>query len=212
MKVRLLVVDDHRLFREGLRALLETAPDLEIAAEAGDSRDAVHMAAAIQPDLIVLDVGLPGSNGVAAIPDLRRVAPRARILVLTMHTTHEYVRLAFAAGAIGYAVKDQTALEIVEAMRAVARGEKYLAPQLPQSLLQQRTGSISGGPLHALSPREREIFDLAVRGFSNQGIAGQLCISVKTVETHRAHINKKLGVHSAAELIRFAARHGLVSQ
>jgi two-component system, NarL family, response regulator NreC len=211
MKVRLLVVDDHRLFREGLKALLETAPDLEVAAEAGDAREAVGLAEKVLPDLIVLDVGLPGSNGVSAIPDLRRAAPRARILVLTMHTTHEYIRLALGAGAVGYAVKDQTAPEIVGAIRAVARGERYLAPQLPQSLLQQRTGPITGGPLHSLSPREREIFDLAVRGFSNQGIAGQLCISVKTVETHRAHINKKLGVHSAAELIRFAARHGLVS-
>ena len=211
MKVRLLVVDDHALFREGLRALLQSAPDLEIVGEAGEARQAVTMAGRILPDLITLDVGLPGSNGLAIIPDLRRVTPRSRILLLTMHTTHEYVRLALAAGAHGYAVKDQTAPEIVAALRTVAGGERYLAPQLPQGLLMERSSQITGGPLHALSPREREIFDLAVRGFSNQGIAGELFISVKTVETHRAHINKKLGVHSAAELIRFAARHGLVS-
>jgi DNA-binding NarL/FixJ family response regulator len=210
MSARIVLVDDHAIFRDGLRALLEVRGDVDIVGEASDARTAVQVVMQAQPDVILLDVGLPASNGIAVAPELLRVAPLSKVLLLTMHAVQEYVLQAFAAGVHGYALKDQPANEVVEAIHTVMSGSRYLAPSLPRALLETRRGSVPAGALEALSPREREIFDLAVRGFSNTGIGAQLCISVKTVETHRAHVNRKLGVHSAAELIRFAARHGLV--
>ncbi len=210
MGIRTVVVDDHEILRDGLRALLNGHGDVDIVGEAADARQAVKVVTEAQPDVVLLDVGLPVSNGISVAPEIMRAAPNTHILVLTMHAIHEYVLQAFAAGVHGYALKDQPADEVLEAIRTIAGGGRYLAPSLPRALLDVRRGGAPTGALEGLSPREREIFDLAVRGFSNQGIADNLTISVKTVETHRAHINRKLGVHSAAELIRFAARHGLV--
>ena len=210
MAIRTVIIDDHEILRDGIRALLDGRGDVEIVGEAGDARNGIRVVAETQADVVLLDVGLPVSNGIAVAPEILKAAPHTRILILTMHAIHEYVLQAFAAGAHGYALKDQPADEVLEAIRTVAGGDSYLAPSLPRALLETRRGSAPTGALEALSPREREIFDLAVRGFSNQGIATNLCISVKTVETHRAHINRKLGVHSATELIRYAARHGLV--
>jgi DNA-binding NarL/FixJ family response regulator len=210
MAIRTVIIDDHEILRDGIRALLNGQGEVEIVGEASDARQGLRVVTETQPDVVLLDVGLPVSNGIAVAPEILRAAPQTRVLVLTMHSVHEYVLQAFAAGVHGYALKDQPADEVIDAVRIVAGGGRYLAPSLPRALLETRRGSTPTGALEALSAREREIFDLAVRGFSNQGIAAQLCISVKTVETHRAHINRKLGVHSAAELIRFAARHGLV--
>jgi DNA-binding NarL/FixJ family response regulator len=210
--IRLLLVDDHALFREGMRALLKTETDMEVAATASDGREALRAAEETSADVAVLDVGLPGSNGIALLRDLTRVAPKTRSLMLSMHTAHEFVRQAFGAGACGYALKDQPPEQVAEAIRSVAHGGRYLAPRLPRTLLEPPSAGAAEGPLATLSAREREIFDLAVRGFTNVSIGATLCISVKTVETHRAHINRKLGVHSASELIRFAARHGLVCE
>jgi DNA-binding NarL/FixJ family response regulator len=211
MAVRILIIDDHDLFRDGLRALLELDGHLRVVGDAGDARSGCAAASSTQPDVVSLDVGLRGTNGIAAIDDLRRAAPGARILMVTMHAEHEFVLQAFAAGAHGYAVKDQPAREVVEALKAVASGQRYLAPRLPRSLLEMRAGPLRGSVLDGLSRREREIFDLVARGFSSQGIASQLFISVKTVETHRAHINRKLGFHSTVDLVRFAARHQLLN-
>lgn len=211
MAVRILIIDDHALFREGLRALLELDGHLAVVADVGDARSGCAAALTHQPDLITLDVGLPGTNGIAAIDDIRRAAADARILMLSMHSAHEFVLQAFAGGAHGYAVKDQPASEVVDAIKTVAVGQRYLAPRLPRSLLDMRAGTLRGSVLDVLSPREREIFDLVARGFSSQGIASQLFISVKTVETHRAHINRKLGFHSTVDLVRFAARHQLLN-
>jgi len=210
MSIRIVIIDDHPLFRDGLRAVLQLDPTLAVAGDAADTRSGCAAVETIQPDVIVLDVGLPGSSGISAIDELHRLAPRARILMLTMHSAHEFVLQAFAAGAHGYALKDQPPTEVVEAIRTVAAGSRYLAPRLPRGLLEARQGPLRGSVLDVLSPREREIFDLVARGFSSQGIASQLFISVKTVETHRAHINRKLGFHSTVDLIRFAARHQLL--
>jgi DNA-binding NarL/FixJ family response regulator len=210
---RLLLVDDHELFRQGLKAALEAAADFVVVAEAADARSALEAARTSQPDIAILDVSLPGAGGVALARDLLRYEPSCKIMMLTMHVSEPYVLEAFDAGARGYAIKDQRTTEIIDAIRTVARGEIYLAPRIPRSVLERhQSGSyrLDSGPLGELSVREREVFDLAVRGFTNESIASELGISVKTVETHRARINRKLRVHSTGELVRFAALHGLI--
>jgi DNA-binding NarL/FixJ family response regulator len=187
--ISVLLVDDHHLFREGLRAVVADAEDIVVCGEASTGREAFEMVDRLKPDVVTVDV--------------------------TMHGNHYYVSQALSAGAKGYALKEQRPTEILEALRAVARGETYVAPQLPQELGAAPTGTRRGNgatnPLDTLSPRERDIFDLIVRGYTNTSMAETLQLSVKTIETHRAHINKKLRVHSTGELIRLAALHGLVA-
>lgn len=217
MRLRLALVDDHRLFREGLRAVLAREPDLEVAGEAEDARGAYELVEQAQPDVVLMDVGLRGMNGIAATRELARRRAPGRVLMLTMHAGEDFVAQAFTAGAAGYALKSQSSPEIVEAVRVVARGRAYLCPQISRLAVEdflrgRRDEEHDPGPCDTLSPREREIFDLLVRGHSNAMVAKELCISVKTVETHRAHILKKLHVHSMVELLRFAARHDLIAE
>lgn len=209
---RLLLVDDHRLFRDGLRAILGAHSDLEIVGEASDYRAALELMEQTDFDLVVLDITLPGSNGLALLREMKRRRVRPPALVLTMHQHSDMVSDAFAAGAVGYALKHQSESELLEAIHAAARRESYLAPQLSPELLPRGDGHAPpAGVLDVLSSREREIFDLIVRGHSNADIAAQLFISVKTVETHRTRIMRKLDVHNVGELIRLAARHGLLA-
>jgi DNA-binding NarL/FixJ family response regulator len=210
---RLVLVDDHELFREGLKTALQAASDFVVVGEASNARSALDVARTSSPDVAIVDVSLPGAGGIALARDLLRNSPRCKILMLTMHTSEPYVLEALDAGALGYAIKDQRTSEIIEAIRTVARGEIYLAPRIPGSVLERyQTGRTRDdlGPLGELSVREREVFDLVVRGFTNESVANELGISVKTVETHRARINRKLHVHSTGELVRFAALHGLI--
>jgi two-component system, NarL family, response regulator NreC len=211
--IRILLVDDHRLFRDGLRAILALHGDVSVVGEADDARSAAQLAAAVEHDLVIVDVTLPGSNGVALVRELKRQQRTTPVLVLTMHQHADIVADAFAAGATGYALKHQSEAELLEAVRACAARRRYVAPQIAPAVAEPATGSRKrgGGVLSQLSSREREIFDLIVRGSSNAAIAEQLFISIKTVETHRTRIMKKLGVHSVGELIRLAARHGLLA-
>ena len=210
--IRLLLVDDHRLFCDGLRAILSSYPDLEVVGEASDYRSAIELIEKVEFDLIVLDITLPGSNGLALLRELKRRHVRQPALILTMHQHSDMVADAFAAGAAGYALKHQSEAELVEAARSTARRVTYLAPQLSRELLPDANGGAPPpGVLSLLSSREREIFDLIVRGHSNADIAHQLFISVKTVETHRTRIMRKLDVHNVGELIRLAARHGFLA-
>jgi len=215
MMLTVALVDDHPLFREGLRTVLSAQSDVEVVAEACDSRQACAMVGTAKPAVVVIDMTLPDGDGIAATQEILRQAPRTRILMLTMHSSEFFVSRAFSAGVSGYAVKTQAPEEILDAIRTVARGETYLAPKFSHLFAHQndtrRTPIVSNSPLEELSRREREIFDLIVRGFTNEGMAGTLSISVKTVETHRSHINRKLRVHSTGELIRLAALHGLIS-
>ena len=208
-------MDDHHLFREGLRALLATAPDLRVVGEASTGREAFEMVDTLKPDVVTVDVTLPDGDGILATREILRRQPTTRVLMLTMHGNHYYVSQALAAGARGYALKEQRPTEILAAVRTVAAGETYVAPQLPQDLAlpaaAARRANEAFTPLDTLSPRERDIFDLIVRGHTNSSMAETLQLSVKTIETHRAHINKKLRVHSTGELIRLAALHGLVA-
>lgn len=210
-----VLVDDHQLFREGLRALIELERDLRVVGEAGDARAAYDAVEAFHPDLVVLDMSLPGSSGVTVARELRRRNPREKILALSAHLSKHHVTEALDAGVLGYASKDQSAVQILEAMRQVADGVAYLAPDISKVVLddyvrRRRGDRVGGGPIDALSTREKEVFELLVRGFANAGIATQLSISRRTVETHRAHILAKLGVHSIAEVFLFAAQHGLI--
>jgi len=165
---------------------------------------------------VVLDLTLPDGDGVAATREIIRREPRARVLILTMQTNELFVSRALAAGASGFAIKSQGPQEILQAIRSVAAGERYVSPQFTEKLSPGNGRPASGNaassdPLEPLSRREREVCDLVLRGLSNQGIADALCISIKTVETHRARINQKLGVHSTGQLIRLAALQGLIS-
>ncbi len=213
--INVLLVDDHHLFREGLRAVLAGTDDIVVAGEASTGREAFEMVDSLKPDVVTVDVTLPDGDGILATREILRRQPTTRVLMLTMHGNHYYVSQALAAGAKGYALKEQRPTEIVEALRTVGRGETYVAPQLPQELVTPgvvaRRASGDTNPLDTLSPRERDIFDLVVRGYTNAVMAETLKLSVKTIETHRAHINKKLRVHSTGELIRLAALYGLVS-
>jgi two-component system response regulator NreC len=215
--IKVILVDDHHVFRTGLRAILASEADISVVGEASEARQAYSLLDSAQPDLVVLDLTLPDGDGVAATREIIRREPRARVLILTMQTNEFFVSRAFAAGASGFAIKSQGPEEILQAIRAVAAGERYLSPRFAAKMADNSTGGTvlrdqaNADPLEPLSRREREVCDLVLRGLSNQSIAEALCISIKTVETHRARINQKLGVHSTGQLIRLAALQGLIS-
>jgi len=213
--VRVLLVDDHHLFREGLALLLGNHAQIELAGGASTAREACALVDKLAPDVVILDMTLPDSDGIATTREILRRKPRTHVLMLTMHATEFFVRKALEAGARGYALKTQSAADLLQAIEAVGAGNVYLAPEIPSASdrgVHRQGANATGGsnPLDELSPREREVFDLVMRGLSNHQIARNLCISVKTVETHRTHINRKLGVHSTGQLIRLAALQGLV--
>jgi two-component system response regulator NreC len=209
-----VLVDDHRLFRDGLRSIFQSQSDLEVVGEAADAREAYQVVETSRPDVIIVDIVLPGTNGVAVTRELTRQDRSRKILILTMSSEEEFVAQALHAGATGYALKHQGQNELLEAVRCVGSGKSYLSPRVSSMVVasHRHDGARAPGsrPLAMLSPREQEVFDLLVRGYSNEGIAGHLCISVKTVETHRAHVLRKIGVHSLVDLVRFAARHHLL--
>ena len=211
MAIRIALVDDHRIFREGIRALFSALPDLEVVADASTAATAREAIAAANPEVVVLDLALPDAPGVQLIQEVANNRS-VRVLVLSMHHAEARVREAFEAGATGYALKDQPASEVAEAIRVVHRGGVYLAPSLPRETVSSahRAPSSSARKLASLSLREREVFNLLVQGSSNKEVSATLGISVKTVETHRMSINRKLDLHSTAELVRFAAIQGLL--
>jgi two-component system, NarL family, response regulator NreC len=216
MNLRLALIDDHQVFRDAFKTLLEGLPGLSVVAEASEARAAYPILDSAKPDVAVVDVSLPGLDGISATRELTQRYPGFRVMMLTAYSGEDYVIRALSAGAGGYALKAQPAAEIIEGIRSVARGERYLAPAvsamvIPKLNSGKKTLSSGQNPLDGLTAREREIFNLVVRGFSNVGMAEELCISIKTVETHRANINRKLRVHSSAQLVRFAALRGLVS-
>ena len=214
MTVSVALVDDHLVFREAFRALLAATSEFSVVAEATEGKEVCPLFEATKPDVVVMDVTLPGTDGLSAARELTSRHPGAKIMMLSAHAVHDYVTRAFAAGASGYALKSQPAAAVINGLKSVARGDRYLAPELPPSLLNNGKVRRKGAPgqLDGLSQREREIFDLVVRGYSNASISEELSISVKTVETHRANINRKLAVHSSTQLLRFAALRGLVSE
>lgn len=210
MTIRTVIVDDHAVVRAGLRLLLEAEEDIEVAAEAGDAREAVFEARAQKPDVILLDVVMPGRSGLEAIPDLLKESPETKILVLSMQDDAAYVREAFASGASGYVLKEAADAEVVGAVREVAEGRRYVHPVLGARLVAADADERARAEEDPLSEREHEILRLLALGHTNQEIASSLYLSVRTVETHRAHIMQKLRISTRAELVRYALEHGML--
>ena len=210
--VRVALCDDHAVVRGGLRRILEEERDLEVVGEAGTAEEAVELAKAQQPDVFVMDLGLPDASGIEATRRVAAVSPGTNILVLTVHDDVAYLRKAFDAGARGYLVKDAADVELVLAVRQVATGAEYVHPRLGAALLSTTAAPRLAGPGGELSERELDVLRLVALGFTNAEIAAELYVSVRTVETHRAHVQQKLGIKARADLVRYAREHGLLGE
>jgi two-component system, NarL family, response regulator NreC len=212
VSVKILIVDDHAVVRTGLRLLLDAEEDFETVAEAGTARDAVFEARKHKPDVILMDIGLPDRSGVDVTPEVLKEAPRAKVLVLSMEDDPSYVREAFSAGASGYVLKEAADSELVTALRQVAAGERYVHPTLGARMATAEAEEAARADADPLSDREREVLRLLALGHTNQEIAQMLFISVRTAETHRAHIMQKLRLTTRAELVRYALAQGLLEE
>jgi DNA-binding NarL/FixJ family response regulator len=212
-KVQILLVDDHTVLRDGIRALLEKELDMAVAGEAEDGRTAVRLACQLKPDVVLMDIAMPLLNGLEATRQIIHDCPQVKVLILTMHDNEEYIRLALANGAMGYILKDAPAHELLEAIRAVHRGETVLSPAITRLVIEnylrwgefQKNRSIDG-----LSPRESEVLQLIAEGYSSKQIAEILCLSIKTVQTHRLNLMSKLDLHNRAELIKYAIQRKII--
>jgi two-component system response regulator NreC len=210
--IKVLVVDDHAVVRSGLKLLLDTQDDIEVVGEAGDAKGAVFEARSSKPDVILLDVVMPGSSGIEVTPQLLHEQPEAKVLILSMQDDPRYVREAFEAGAAGYVLKEAADSEVVAAVREVAGGGRYVNPALGARLVAADTEARKRAEEDPLSEREREVLRLLALGHTNQEIAKMLYISVRTAETHRAHIMQKLSLRSRADLVRYALANGLLEE
>jgi two-component system response regulator NreC len=210
VSVRVLVVDDHAVVRAGLALLVNAETDLEAVGEAGNAREAILEARTAKPDVILMDVMMPEQSGIEAVPQLLHEHPGVKVLVLSMQDDPRYVREAFEAGASGYVLKEAADAEVVAAIREVAGGGRYVHPELGARLVAAETAERRRAEEDPLSDREREVLRLLALGHTNQEIAKQLYISVRTAETHRAHIMQKLRLSSRAELVRYALAEGML--
>lgn len=207
--IKILLADDHALVRQGFKMILGAQSDMQIVGEAGNGREAVELAEKLQPDLIVMDVTMPELNGIEATRRLASVAPRTRVLALSMHKDAVYVREILRAGARGYLLKDSVDADLLAAVRSVAKGEGYLSPGVSDAVLTDYRKHVTD-PLDLLTSREREVLQMIAEGKTNKEIATLLNLSVYTVEAHRGRIMEKLNLHSTGELVRFALRSGLI--
>jgi len=212
MAVRVLIVDDHAVVRAGLAMLVDAEEDLETVGEAGNARDAIFEARSSKPDVVLMDVMMPEQSGIEALPQLLREHPATKVLILSMQDDPRYVREAFEAGASGYVLKEAADAEVVAAIREVAGGGRYVHPELGARLVAAESEERRRAEDDPLSEREREVLRLLALGHTNQEIAKQLYISVRTAETHRAHIMQKLRLSSRAELVRYALGQGLLDE
>lgn len=213
MTTRILIADDHAIVRDGVRALLLTAPDLEIAGEAANGEQAVELAVELEPDLILMDIAMPGLGGLEATVEIRRRVPRAKIVVLSQYGDPEYVRRFLKAGVAGYVLKNAAGAELVAAIRAVMRGGLVLDPAVAREAVQDpgaADASAAPGTYDTLTDREKQVLKLVAEGRSNKEVAELLDISVKTAMSHREHVMMKLQVHNRTELIRYALRAGVI--
>ena len=210
MSVRILIVDDHAVLRAGLKMLIDAEDDLEAVGEAANARDAVFQARSLKPDVILMDVVMPDQSGLDVLPTLLHERPETKVLVLSMQDDPQYVRQAFSAGASGYILKEAADTEVVAAIREVANGNSYVHPTVGARLIAAENAEARRADEDPLSDREREVLRLLALGHTNQEISAQLFISVRTAETHRAHIMQKLRLTSRAELVRYALEQGVL--
>ena len=214
-RVSVFIAEDYAIIREGLRALLSQAPNIEVVGETDNGRDAVHRVGSLKPALILMDLSMPGMNGMEAIREIKQRYPEIRIIVLTVHKTEEYIRVALQAGASGYVLKDATHAELLIAIRSVMAGKTYLSPDISENIV---SGYLSGGAINTKTPwemlthRERVVLKLIAEGRQNKSIADYLGISVKTVEKHRSNLMRKLDLHNTAAITAFAIDRELVTR
>jgi DNA-binding NarL/FixJ family response regulator len=210
--IRVLVVDDHAVVRSGLKLLLDAEDDIEVVGDAGNAEQAALRAELLSPDIVLLDVVMPGRSGIEVTPEILERSPSTKVLVLSMQDDPSYVREAFGAGASGYVLKEAVDSEVVHAVREVAGGGRYVNPELGARLAAADARARAEEEADPLSEREREVLRLLALGHTNQEIAKMLYISVRTAESHRAHIMQKLRLSTRAELVRYALAHGLLEQ
>jgi two-component system, NarL family, response regulator NreC len=213
-KIRVLLADDHVLVRQGVKMILTNEPDIEVIGEAEDGQQAIEMAEQFKPDVAVLDISMPGVNGVEAMRRIRAVLPNVHTLALTMHGDDSYVFQVLKAGGSGYVLKRSAANDLVQAVRAARRGQAFLYPSVAKAVAADYIKRVETGEgretYDGLSEREREILTLVAEGSTNREISEQLSISIKTVQTHRTHIMEKLNLHDRTMLVRYAVRKGLI--
>ena len=211
--ITVFLADDHAVVRDGLRVLLEAQPDISVIGDAANGRAAVHLVAQLCPDVVIMDIAMPDLNGIEAARKISEVCPSTQVIILSMHSTTEHIFRALQAGARGYLLKESAGIEVVNAVRAVHGGHRYLSQKISDWLIddyvRQRQAAGAKGPLARLSPREREVVQLVVEGKSNAEIAGILSLSLKTVETYRSRLMRKLGISDLPSLVKFAVQQGL---
>jgi len=211
--MRVILADDHTLFRAGIKSILERVGGVNVVAESGDGRDALEMVKKHRPDVALLDITMPGLNGLEVAGRVAGVSPNTKVVILSMHANEGYVAQALRAGVVGYLLKDAAARDLEAALKTVLRGETYLSPSISKQVVEMflRTDEPAADPLTGLTARQREILQLIAEGHSTKEIASDLGVSVKTVETHRAQLMERLDIHDIPGLVRFAIRAGLVS-
>lgn len=213
--IRILLVDDHAVVRAGLRYLLDAQPDMTVIGEAGSGEEALRLIEELQPDIVLMDISMPGMGGLEATRRIKRLFPAVKVLILTMHANEEYLFQVLQAGGSGYVLKKAADTELIGAIHVVYRGEAFLYPEvttlLVQDYLQRVRDGAETGSYEVLTDREREVLRLIAEGYTSQEIADLLVVSLKTVETHRAHIMDKLSLHSRAELVQYALRKGILT-
>jgi DNA-binding NarL/FixJ family response regulator len=212
--IRIVIADDHRIMRSGLRLLLEREPDLKVVGEASDGRESVEMAARLEPDVMVMDVAMPNLNGIEAARQIGTRAAGVRIAILSMHSDESYVMRALSAGARAYLLKDSAEADLIAAIRAIHEGRSFFSPaissMLKEDYIREMRARGAEDSYELLTPREREILQMIAEGKTNKEVANILGLSLYTVETHRTHILQKLGLHSVPELILYAVRKGII--
>ncbi len=213
-KVKLVVADDHKIFRQGIKKLLEEESDLQVVGEAANGREAVKKATELKPDVILMDIAMANLNGLEATRQIKKVLPDVKVIMLTMHKNEEYVLQSFQAGASGFILKEGAVEELVSAIRSIHQDKSFLSPSISKTLIDAYLRKMETGktetPFDMLTDREREVLQLIAEGYTNREVAKSLFISVKTVEAHRAHIMQKLNIHEVAKLVKYAIQKGLV--
>ena len=214
-KIRVILAEDHAIVRQGLRSLLEQSENIEVIAEAEDGREAVNKTEQLKPDIVLMDISMPILNGIEATRQIKKKFPDIKVLILTMHTTEEYISQILHAGASGYLVKKSAHYELLSAIKAIQKGHSYLSPLVSKKVvdeyLQKTKEDIKQDRYEKLTTREREVLQLIAEGKANKEIADLLFLSIKTVETHKAHLMEKLNLHTTTDLIKYAIQKGIIS-